>query len=182
MHQRRDLLLPVLQAELPSNRVASETGDHIAGFRASALRAASFRPDLVSAMQAFYEETERLIADRRPMCWNKGVCCNFTRLGSRLFVTALEVSYYLAAHQVPTVRGDVCPHAYDGACHVRDHRPLGCRVYHCDPHAQDWQGPLTEERLARLRALHEKLRVTYFYADWLRILRALGAEGSTGCA
>jgi len=180
MHKHRNMPLHMLHDESPPTGAVSDTGIPIAGFPSSALRTAAHRSDLVGAMRAFYEETDRLIADRHPTCWNKGACCDFTRLGSRLYVTALEVCYYLAAHQVPAVMGDACPHAYDGSCHARDHRPLGCRVYHCDPQAQAWQGPLMEERLARLRVLHEELGVAYFYADWIRILRSLGPAGSTG--
>ena len=68
---------------------------------------------------------------------------------------------------------DICPHAHEGRCHVRDRRPLGCRIFYCDPKAQAWQGPLTEDLLARLRKLHVELDVPYFYADWMLVMRAL---------
>ena len=76
---------------------------------------------------------------------------------------------------VPEVLGETCPHAFGGLCHVRAFRPMGCRIFFCDPAAQHWQGPMTETQLARLRRMHEELRVDYVYADWLDILRALRA-------
>lgn len=139
-----------------------------------ALYEAARRPEVVRAMRAFYEEADRLIAEQGATCWNKGECCRFGRFGHRLYVTALEVCYYLAGEEKPLpVADDTCPHAYEGRCHLRDRRPLSCRIFYCDPAAQSWQSPLTEDQLARLRALHGELNVPYFYADWMLVLRAL---------
>lgn len=141
----------------------------------AALVEASRRPEVIEAMKAFYAETDRLIAKQTATCWNKGNCCRFGEFHHRLYVTGLEVCYYLAiGDPPPPVTADVCPHAYAGRCHARDRRPLGCRVFYCDPLAQGWQGPLTEERLARLRTLHKELHVPYVYAEWLTMLRAFG--------
>lgn len=68
---------------------------------------------------------------------------------------------------------DTCPHAFDGRCHARQRRPLGCRIFFCDPAAQHWLGPMTETGLAELRALHERFDVPYVYADWMEMLRSL---------
>ena len=71
------------------------------------------------------------------------------------------------------ITADACPHARDGRCHARDRRPIGCRIFYCDPDAQEWQGPLTEAVLAQLRDLHERFEVPYFYADWMAALKAI---------
>jgi len=149
-----------------------------------ALYEAAARTDVTAAMQEFYAETDRLIAERQATCWNRGECCRFGRFGHRLYVTAIEVCYYLAGVDAGSPAmdnagtrhdddSDVCPHAHGGICHVRSRRPLGCRVFFCDPAARDWQGPLTEERLAHLRTMHADLEVPYFYADWMTVLRAI---------
>jgi hypothetical protein len=149
----------------------------------TALREAAGRPEVVAAVRQLYDEADRRIAAQSPVCWNKGECCRFGQFGHRLYVTALEVVYYLAtAEQCASPEGearvteDACPHARDGKCHARPRRPLGCRVFYCDPAAQHWQGPLTEEMLARLQRLHEELQVPYFYADWMTVLRALATR------
>lgn len=135
---------------------------------------ASKRSEIIERMRSFYAETDRLIAEHSPTCWNRGQCCSFGTFGHRLYVTALEVAYYLSAVELLTpITDDACPHAFDGKCHMRDHRPLGCRVYFCDPDAQSWQGPLTEDRLAELRKLHEQFDIPYLYADWMVVLKAL---------
>jgi len=138
---------------------------------------AAQRSELVELMRSFYEETDRLIAERSAACRNRGRCCAFGRYGHRLYVTALETAYYLSAGDpVPPVTEDACPHAWGGKCHARDRRPLGCRIFYCDPAAGHWQGPMTEECLARLHVLHEQLDIPYFYADWIVFLSALNAR------
>ncbi len=132
------------------------------------------RPEVIAAMRAFHAETDARVAAHQAVCRNRGDCCRFGRFDHRLFVTALEVAYYLASGPLAEApEEDTCPHARDGLCHARDRRFTGCRVFFCDPNAQHWQGPLTEERLARLRQLHEEVGVEYFYADWITVLRAL---------
>jgi len=138
------------------------------------LREAAKHPDLVERMRLFYAETNRRIGEHSPTCWNRGNCCFFGQFGHRLYVTALETAYYLSADEpVPEIAADACPYAFEGKCHMRDHRPLGCRIYFCDPDAQDWQGPMSEDRLALLRTLHEQFEIPYFYADWMCVLRTL---------
>ncbi len=141
-----------------------------------ALFEAARRPEVVAAMREFHADLDAEVAERSPTCWNKGECCRFGEYGHRLYVTTLEVAYYLAVGagaEIPAVDAEVCPHAVAGKCHARDRRPMGCRVFYCDPAAQGWQGPLTEEHLGRLRRLHIELGIPYFYADWLSVLRSL---------
>jgi hypothetical protein len=143
---------------------------------------ASRRADVVEAMRSFYAETDCLIAAHEPVCRNCGRCCRFGEFGPRLYVTALEVAYYLAGGPLGrSIADDACPHAYDGACHARDRRFLLCRVFFCDPASQVWQGPLIEQRLACLRRLHDELHVPYFYADWTRVLTALEGKSAFDC-
>lgn len=161
------------------------------------------RPEVLAIMQDFYRELDERIAALPATCWNSGACCHFGKYGHRLFVTALEAAYYIGSAlraethcasrsspegdarrtrtslpilSTPAVEEDACPHAYTGQCHARDRRPMGCRIFYCDPAAQQWQGPLTEEMLTRLRRLHDELGVEYFYADWMAVLQALRAD------
>ncbi len=151
--------------------MAADGGRHIP---VASLRASSHREEVIAALRTFYAEADEGIRGYGAVCHNRGQCCRFGQYGHRLYVTALEVCYYLSG-EVPAVSfiGDVCPHAYDGKCHIRDRRPLGCRIFYCDPRAQGWQGPFSELLLARLRSMHEGLGVPYFYADWMTILRAI---------
>jgi len=88
-------------------------------------------------------------------------------------ITALPILTAPPGNNDPA--SDVCPHARERACQVRPRRPMGCRIFFCDPAAEPWQGPLTERCLTRMRQLHEDLQVPYCYADWMRVLAALDA-------
>jgi len=61
---------------------------------------------------------------------------------------------------------DGCPFQVNGMCSVHPLRPLGCRVYFCDPDAQDWQEPVYERFLNELRQLHERSGLEYRYLEW----------------
>jgi len=143
-----------------------------------ALVEASKNIELMRRMTQLFDDLAEDIAQRPGVCRQRGICCQFdARHGHCLYVTALEVCFYLAQRAPLPANSNFCPHLIDGLCSVRDVRPLGCRVYYCDPAAQDWQGPVTETYLARLRALHVEFAVPYFYADWLVVLEALRAHG-----
>jgi len=61
-------------------------------------------------------------------------------------------------------------------CNAREHRPLGCRIFFCDPTAQSWQPGEYEAGLDRLKRLGEELGLDYRYVEWLGALREV-AEG-----
>ena len=134
------------------------------------------RTDITERMRAFYGEVDAEIASYRPTCWNRGDCCKFDAYGHNLFVTALEMIYFAQGKRDDrrTPRGDgSCPYQVDGRCTAREHRPLGCRIFFCDPAAQGWQGPLYEAHQKRLKQLCEELGVDYRYVEWLSALAAV---------
>ncbi len=150
------------------------------------LRDASRRDDVIAAMRSFYAAVDERLARLPGRCDNRGECCRFGAYGHRLYVTFLETAWFLAClEDADRATGadrveacgpaeDVCPFARGGVCTTRAGRPLGCRIFLCDPAARDWQGPVTEELLAELRELHRRLDVPYFYADWMTVLAAVG--------
>ena len=69
-------------------------------------------------------------------------------------------------------RGD-CPFLVDNLCSVQGVKPLGCRVYYCDPSAQQWQMDLSEECLSTIRAIHDRYGIEYRYGEWRGMLEGL---------
>lgn len=130
------------------------------------------------AMRAFYAEVDSDIAARSPVCTNRGHCCRFSEYGHRLYVTDVELAFF-----ADTMRNDrrltddqgVCPYQINSRCTARDARPLGCRVFFCDPGA-DWQGPVYEQYLACLKQLGRRFNIPYRYREWLSAL----ADVTTG--
>ena len=132
-------------------------------------------------MTEFYNQLDRQIATHRPLCWNRGTCCQFGRYDHRLFVTPLELAHFLrhAAGSVRRPTSDQCPYQHNDRCHARTARPMGCRAFHCEPVSQAWQGPLTEENLASLRNRHDRIGLQYAYVDWIDALKQLAAPPKT---
>jgi hypothetical protein len=146
------------------------------------IRRAAADPAFCAAMDALYVELDAEIAQRRPVCLNRGVCCDFERYGHRLYVTAVELAYFIASAGGPLRAGGPagdCPYHKSGVCVARAGRPAGCRIFFCDPDAQDWQGPLTERILVRLQEVGSRFGVPYAYVEWRSSLRALYERGDS---
>jgi hypothetical protein len=115
---------------------------------------------------ALYEEVDREVAAAGPVCVASGRCCRFKEYGHVLFVSNLEASVLLAdapAYTTP-VTAEFCPFQRENLCTARGPRPLGCRVYYCDPTYQNRAGVITEEYLARLKKLAEECDINWHYA------------------
>ena len=135
---------------------------------------------LAVRMQQFYAELDDAIAERAPVCTNRGLCCNFDAYGHDLFVTAVELSCFIQGHRKDWRQpGDarVCPWQVGGRCEARTHRPLGCRVFFCDESSRDWQSAEYEKRLAELKAIGAAHGVEYRYVEWLSALRSVPPAG-----
>jgi Fe-S-cluster containining protein len=135
-------------------------------------------PAFVADVERLYDELDRRISARNPVCINRGDCCHFDRFGHRLYVTSAELAYLLARASGP-VRpvgsNQPCPYQVENRCTVRVQRPSGCRIFFCDSAAQDWQGPETEATLRRLREIHDRYDLPYAYVEWTAALRALAS-------
>lgn len=130
------------------------------------------------ALEAIYTMLDDQIQARQPVCESSGRCCHFERHGHRLYVTGLEVAWTLTRLEVPLTRARIdaareaggCPFQVDRLCSVHPIRPLGCRVYFCDPTARDWQQDLSEILLTRVRELHDRFELAYCYGEWRSML------------
>ena len=164
-----------------------------------AVEAAAARPEVGAAVRAVYDDVAREIDERRPACVMSGRCCRFEEYGHRLYVTTLELASFLAglnrggpgrAWDRPNGAtslsarilqpssspwdGSGCPFQVAKLCGVHAIRPFGCRMYFCDATSTEWQNDAYERFHARLKRLHERLDVPYFYVEWRAALRALG--------
>ena len=132
---------------------------------------------LADAMARFYAETDEAIAAHKPVCINRGACCKFGSFGHKLYVTDVELAYFVRGQQGSWKAPDgeaTCPFQVGGQCTAREHRPLGCRIFFCDPSAKDWQGPEYERLHAELTRIGESHGVAYQYGEWLSALSRAG--------
>jgi len=76
-----------------------------------------------------------------------------------------------SAEPLATTAG--CPYQIDGRCTARTHRPIGCRIFFCDPDAQDWQPELYERFLDALKKIGAAHDLPYRYVEWRVALREI---------
>jgi hypothetical protein len=113
-----------------------------------------------------YAEADREVADAGPVCVASGRCCRFKEFGHVLFLSSLEATVLLAGapdYQAP-VSADFCPFQKGTLCTAREPRPLGCRVYFCDPAYQPRSHEITEKYLRRMKELAEAQGIPWRYA------------------
>lgn len=133
---------------------------------------------IAGALEAVYTMLDDQIAARQPVCSASGRCCRFESFGHRLYVTGLEAAYTISRLETPLERARLdgaiaqgrCPFQDQRLCTVHPIRPLGCRVYFCDPTAQDWQQDLCETLIGKVRDLHDRFGLAYRYSEWRAVL------------
>ena len=122
--------------------------------------------DLRRRVRELYREVDAAIAAAGPVCEASGRCCRFKEYGHVLFLSNLEAAVLLAdapPYDKP-VSPDFCPFQKDRLCTAREPRPLGCRIYHCDPSYQEIGNQITETFLKKLKALANQHAVEWLYA------------------
>lgn len=130
-------------------------------------------------LNEIFDRLQDDVTKYRPVCHASGRCCHFNTHGHRLYVTGLEVAYVIQhlsevqreslnhpAGRAELLALDGCPFQIDEKCSVHPLRPLGCRVYYCDPNAQAWQNPAYELYLSDIRTLHDINEIEYEYIEW----------------
>jgi hypothetical protein len=113
-----------------------------------------------------YREVDRAVAAAGPVCIASGRCCRFKEYGHTLFLSNLEADVLLSEappYEQP-VSSDFCPFQKENLCTAREPRPLGCRVYFCDPLYQETGNHLTEKYLHRLKELAKEGGIQWRYA------------------
>ncbi|MEM9019578.1 MAG: hypothetical protein AAGC44_03350 [Planctomycetota bacterium] len=154
---------------------------------------AAQRETIDHAIRTLYAELDAAIAEHPPVCNASGRCCRFDEYGHRLYVTGLEIAWFLSGvHGREMVRLDGsqdvaqrgfplrqfdlnpqprfqtphCPYQVKGLCRTHTIRPLGCRVFFCERGTEAWQQETTERFLDRLKQMHVEQNLPYAYMEW----------------
>ncbi|HEY3966172.1 MAG TPA: hypothetical protein VGM05_16550 [Planctomycetaceae bacterium] len=127
---------------------------------------------LREGLLAIYDELAVDIATAAPICELSGRCCRFLEYGHTLFISRPEAELLLEPGLPENAKVDEagCPFQIDGLCTARERRPLGCRVYFCDPNYAGTGEALTERSIARLKQLHEETGTPWEYRPLHRFL------------
>ncbi|WP_337175491.1 hypothetical protein [Paludisphaera sp.] len=113
--------------------------------------------DVRDPLRILYRELDAAVAEAAPVCALSGRCCRFEEYGHTLFLSAPEAALLLADAPPPSRPlddGQTCPwQDHAGRCTAREARPLGCRVYFCDPAYEGRAPEITERFISRMKAL-----------------------------
>jgi hypothetical protein len=127
---------------------------------------------------AVYAAADAAVSAAAPRCDASGRCCRFTEYGHTLFISAFEAELLLES--APLYKGPVsrdgCPFQVNGLCTARESRPLGCRIYFCDPTFQDRMIEITEEAIAALKRIADTHGTGWHYAPLHHFLNAHAAR------
>ncbi len=125
-----------------------------------------------------YRQADEEIRSHGPVCVASGKCCRFKEYGHTLFLSHLEADVLLSGapeYETPT-DASFCPFQKNLLCTAREHRPLGCRVYYCDPNYAGKAEPITEKYVAELKQLSEEFNLGWTYAPLHRFLDARSGD------
>jgi hypothetical protein len=139
-------------------------------------------PKAHDELRALYSDLDAEVAQLGPICELSGRCCRFKDYGHTLLVSTAEVQLLLEGAPKPgrpLDRGETCPwQDARGHCTARDCRPLGCRVYYCDPSYERNAHDLSERYITRLKVLADQHGLPWNYAPLHRHLDEAAARGS----
>lgn len=119
---------------------------------------------LREALLDLYATLDRDIAAANPICNLSGRCCRFKEYGHTLFLSRPEADV-LMEPGLPTdqIDDNLCPFQVNGLCTARERRPMGCRVYFCDPNYAGVGEAISERYVSSLKRLHESTGVSWDY-------------------
>jgi Fe-S-cluster containining protein len=185
----------------PGGSRAEADGDHQLA-RAVAMCAAD--AGFLAGLQRLLRQADRAAREHRFKCRQCGECCRFAQFGHRLYVTAGELALMLklapdlAPEPIGKIRsrragaqslGDrsairngsrakpasLCPHQDQARCLARAGRALGCRLFFCDPAANEWFCDAYEGFHQRIKLLHAAHGLPYVYAELTAALAELAS-------
>jgi Fe-S-cluster containining protein len=124
------------------------------------------RPEFL-ALSELFARVDREILGIGPQCELSGRCCRFKQFGHDLFITGLEHDYLIETSSAAVMSlnyGENCPwQSKSGICTARNSRPLGCRVFFCDPAYADSMPEIMESAIRDLKKIHIEADLAWDY-------------------
>jgi|SRR5579872_885108 len=122
-------------------------------------------PALREGLLAICDDLASDVAHAGPVCNLSGRCCRFNEFGHKLYISRPEAELLLECGlpDNATVDESCCPFQVGGLCTARERRPLGCRIYFCDPNYAGIGEALSETYIGRLKQLHDQTGTPWEY-------------------
>lgn len=118
-------------------------------------------------VRELYAEVDAEVAAAGPKCDASGRCCRFKEWNHVLYLTSFEADVLLksAPPFAGPVTPDFCPFQVENLCTAREPRPLGCRIYFCDPAYEGVGERIMESALTKLKRLADEHDLPWRYAS-----------------
>jgi hypothetical protein len=139
-------------------------------------------PELHQRVRELYARVDAEVAAEGPRCDSSGRCCRFKEYDHTLFISHIEAEVLLASapsYSKP-VTNEFCPFQVGNLCTAREPRPLGCRIYFCDPTYQERSHEITESALKELKLIAEEEGLGWRYAPLHVFLNEAERAGISG--
>jgi hypothetical protein len=130
-----------------------------------------FDDAVLADLRALYADVDAEVGACQPRCDVSGRCCRFSEYGHTLFLSAVEAELLFSEPPALSQRPAECPYQIGGRCTARERRPLGCRIYFCDPTFADRMPEISESAISRLKRLHERWGRGWDYRPLERFLK-----------
>lgn len=139
-----------------------------------AVREASLQNEVTLAIGRIYGQITDRLRSIAPRCERSGRCCQFEEFGHRLYVTTAELAAFVAQAKLrkelteysARPDGGACRYQLGKLCQAHEIRPMGCRIFFCDPTKDQQLNELYEQMHRQLKDLHDRLRIPYYYIEW----------------
>ncbi|MFO1020664.1 MAG: hypothetical protein U0903_08205 [Planctomycetales bacterium] len=120
-----------------------------------------------------YARADAAVHQAAPVCELSGRCCRFEEYGHHLYITRPEADLLLEQGLPPdaVVEAGSCPFQINKLCTARERRPLGCRIFFCDPNYAQAGPLLMEQFLNEIKDLHRKHDLEWDYDVLFQFLK-----------
>lgn len=138
-------------------------------------------PAMREGLLQIYEALDADVRAAGPVCDLSGRCCRFREYGHTLFISRSEAELLLENGLPPgaIIEEGSCPFQQGTLCTARESRPLGCRVFYCDPRFAGRGEELSEHYIARMKELHRSEGAGWEYRPLHHFLREAKETNTT---
>jgi hypothetical protein len=123
--------------------------------------------EFLAGLGEIYQRVDAGLAEHNPVCRADGTCCKFNLTAHRVYLSTGELA--LLSRTAPPSLGPCkiprCPYQVNTLCTGRDRRPLGCRIFFCDPALSGFCRESYETHHRAIRLLHQKHCLPYAYVE-----------------
>ena len=124
-------------------------------------------PVFLTELARIYAILDEELTTLGATCLGGGPCCKFDLAPHRVYLSTGELALLGKAPPVclDRCRAHRCPYQIGPRCSARTRRPLGCRIFFCDPNLTDSLGKIYEVYHRKIISLSQTRCLPYLYTE-----------------